>query len=160
MPTDTDFKDLYTTGPKIYFEDIELDNRKELGSFYVAKDDVINFALEWDPQPFHTDEEAAKASLYGGLTGSSIHMLAVLSKKVSQNSGNLAALANLSTRYDMPTPMRVDDTLFFHSMATEKRLSKSREGVGIVSFHSTATNQRDEIVMQHYSTVMMACRPT
>ena len=48
MPTDTDFKDLYTTGPKIYFEDIELDNRKELGSFYVAKDEVINFALEWE----------------------------------------------------------------------------------------------------------------
>lgn len=158
MSDTDDFADLYSGADKIFYEDIVIDNKKKLGSCFVDRKEVIAFAKEWDPQPFHLDEEAAKNSIYGCLTGSSIHMLAVLSKQVSSKTGNLAALANLSTRFDMPNPMRVGDTLTFYSQATEKRLSKSRPGVGIVSFQAEAKNQHDAIVMNHFSTVMIACQ--
>lgn len=153
-------KDAYRkSGPKIYFEDLKIAESKEVGSYHVEKEAVIAFAQEWDPQPFHIDEEAAKQSIFGCLTGSSIHMKAVLSKVISQGTGNLVALANLSTRYDMPNPMRAGDTLYFTNCVIDKRLSKSRPGIGIVSFAATAKNQDGEIIMNHESVVMVKCRP-
>lgn len=142
----------------VYFEDIELDIQRQLGSYQVSKDEVVEFAKEWDPQPFHIDEQAAKDSIYGGLTGSSIHMMAVLSKVISRNPVHYAVLANLSTQFTMPNPMRVDDTLYFSSQAYEKRLSKSRPGIGIVSFKTVVINQNNEIVLDTTTTTMVSCR--
>ena len=143
----------------VYFEDIELDINRDLGSYQVCKKEVIDFATVWDPQPFHIDENAAKDSIYGGLTGSSIHMMAVLSKVISQNPVHYAVLANLSTQFDMPNPMRVDDTLFFSSQAYEKRLSKTRPGIGIVSFKTVVINQDNKTVLNTLTTTMVSCRP-
>ncbi len=145
-------------GPKIYFEDLPIAAPQEVGSYYVEKEAVIAFAEEWDPQPFHIDEQAAKQSIFGCLTGSSIHMKAVLSKVIGHGTGNLVAVANLSTRYDMPNPMRAGDTLYFTNSVVKKRLSKSRPGIGIVSFAATARNQNQEIIMNHDSVVMIECR--
>ena len=142
----------------VYFEDIELDIQRQLGSYQVSKDEVVEFAKEWDPQPFHIDEQAAKDSIYGGLTGSSIHMMAVLSKVISRNPVHYAVLANLSPQFTIPNPMRVGDTLYFSSQAYEKRLSKSRPGIGIVSFKTVVINQNHEIVLDTTTTTMVACR--
>ena len=160
MSDNNQCEEIDAKGPKIYYEDLVVGSSQDAGSYYVDKDEVISFALEWDPQPFHVDEVAAKQSIFGCLTGSSIHMKAVLSRIVSSNTGNLAALANLSTRYDMPNPMRVGDTLHFSSSVTEKRLSSSRPGVGIVSYKTIATNQDGEVIMDHDSVVMIQCQPT
>ena len=143
----------------VYFEDIELNVERQLGSYQVSKDEVVEFAKEWDPQPFHTDEQAAKESIYGGLTGSSIHMMAVLSKVISRNPVHYAVLANLSTQFTMPNPMRVEDTLYFSSHAYEKRLSKSRPGIGIVSFKTLVIDQNNNTVLNTTTTTMVSCRP-
>ena len=142
----------------VYFEDITLDVERQLGSYHVSKDEVIAFAKEWDPQPFHTNEQAAKESIYGGLTGSSIHMMAGLSKVISRNPVHYAVLANLSTQFSMPNPMRVGDTLYFSSHAYEKRLSKSRPGIGIVSFKTLVINQNNQTVLDTTTTTMVSCR--
>ncbi len=142
----------------VYFEDIELDVERQLGSYQVSKDEVVEFAKEWDPQPFHMDEQAAKESIYGGLTGSSIHMMAVLSKVISRNPVHYAVLANLSTQFTMPNPMRVGDTLYFSSHAYEKRLSKSRPGIGIVSFKTLVIDQNNNTVLNTTTTTMVSCR--
>lgn len=142
----------------VYFEDIELDVERQLGSYQVSKDEVVEFAKEWDPQPFHMDEQAAKESIYGGLTGSSIHMMAVLSKVISRNPVHYAVLANLSTQFTMPNPMRVGDTLYFASHAYEKRLSKSRPGIGIVSFKTLVIDQNNNTVLNTTTTTMVSCR--
>ena len=126
---------------EVYFEDIVLDAERQLGSYHVTKDEVVAFAKEWDPQPFHTDEQAAKKSIYGGLTGSSIHMMAVLSKVISRNPVHYAVLANLSTQFAMPNPMRVGDTLYFSSHAYKKRLSKSRPGTVSYTHLTLPTNR-------------------
>ncbi len=149
----------YGKGEKIYYEDLVIGHTRELGSYRVDKEEIIAFASEWDPQPFHIDEEAARQSMFGCLTGSSIHMLAVMSKVIAFRTGNLAALANLSTAFDNPNPMRAGVTLSFNSTTVDKRLSKSRPGVGIVSFEAQATDDDGLVVMNHRSTVMIACRP-
>lgn len=146
-------------GKKLYFEDLVIDKSEDAGSYYVTKEEVIAFSQEWDPQPFHIDEAAAKASIFGCLTGSSIHMKAVLSRVIGHGTGNIAAVANLSTSYNMPNPMRVGDTLYFTNTVTDKRLSNSRPGIGIVGFAATAKNQNDEIIMNHESVVMVECKP-
>ena len=143
---------------EVYFEDIVLDAERQLGSYHVTKDEVVEFAKEWDPQPFHTDEQAAKKSIYGGLTGSSIHMMAVLSKVISRNPVHYAVLANLSTQFAMPNPMRVGDTLYFSSYAYKKRLSKSRPGIGIVSFKTEVINQNNKTVLDTTTITMVSCR--
>ena len=145
---------------QVYFEDIELNVERQLGNYHVTKDEVVAFAREWDPQPFHTDEEAAKQSIYGGLTGSSIHMMAVLSKVISRNPVHYAVLANLSTQFTMPNPMRVGDTLYFSSHAYKKRLSKSRPGIGIVSFKTSVINQDNQTILDSTTTTMVSCYKT
>ena len=142
----------------VYFEDIELNVERELGEYHVRKEEVVAFASEWDPQPFHINEQAAAESIYGGLTGSSIHMMAVLSKVISRNPVHYAVLANLSTQFDMPNPMRVGDTLYFTSHAYEKRLSKTRPGIGIVSFKTIVKNQDQKSVLNTVTTTMVSCR--
>lgn len=160
MIDQNEFERLYTSGEKIYYEDLQLDNMEELGSYFVEKEEVIAFAKQWDPQPFHIDEEAAKQSIFGCLTGSSVHMKAVMTKVISYNMGRLAAVANLSTCFDMPSPMRVGDTLSFVSGVTEKRLSKSRPGIGIARFEAVARNQEGSVVMNHNALAMVECRPS
>jgi len=159
MDDTSDFQYFYAKVEKLYYEDLVEGKVLDVGSYLVEKEAVINFAKEWDPQPFHIDEEAANKSIFGCLTGSSIHMKAVLSKVVSAGIGNLAAVASLFTSYNMPNPMRVGDTLHFTTVLIDKRLSNSRPGIGIVSFAATATNQNGEVIMNHESSAMVECRP-
>ena len=142
----------------LYYEDLHLDEWFEIGAYEVERDSVIDFASQWDPQPFHIDESAARDSIFGCLTGSSIHALAAMSKVSAEQGQPIAVLANLSTEFNMPNPMRVGDTLQFRCAAKEKRLSKSRHGVGIVKFQALALNQVDEVILNHLSTAMVACR--
>ena len=130
----------------------------DLGHYAVERDDVIAFAREWDPQPFHLDDEAARQSVFGVLTGSSIHLLAAMSKTSSQQPTRYAVLANLSTEFTMPAPMKVGDTILFRTQPTEKRLSRSRPGCGVVNFNAQAINQDNTLVMDHRSVVLVACR--
>ncbi len=56
-----------------YFEDVELDRELEIGRHTPSRDEIVAFARQWDPQPFHVDEEAARSSVMGGLCASSCH---------------------------------------------------------------------------------------
>lgn len=155
-------QDVRHAAPKsatVYYEDLELEDWFDIGEYYVDRDEVIAFASAWDPQPFHIDESAARDSIFGCLTGSSLHAMAALSKVSACHGERIAVLANLSTEFNMPNPMRVGDTLQFKTTAKEKRLSKSRRNAGIIKFQSIAINQVDEVILNVFSTTMVACRP-
>ena len=104
-----------------YYEDIIINEPIDLGHYYVQKEEVIEFAKKWDPQPYHIDEVAAKTSLIGELSACSIHMLAVLSQATALQS-QIPFLANLATEYRILNPMIVGDTVYFETNAKEKRL--------------------------------------
>ena len=62
-----------------YFEDFEVGQRRVVGSLTVSREEIIDFATKFDPQPFHIDDAAAEASIFGGLTASSCHTFALQS---------------------------------------------------------------------------------
>lgn len=141
-----------------YYEDILIDEPMGLGHYHVEKEEVIAFAKKWDPQPYHIDEAAAKTSMFGALSACSIHILALLSRATTLQTPT-AFLANLETEYRILNPMLVGDTVYFEITAKEKRLSESKPNTGIVTFHSTITNQRGKTILHQTGTVMVACRP-
>lgn len=87
-----------TTLPEdaIYFEDIEVGKAfTKSATFEVTREDAIEFARRWDPRPFHVDEAAAAASVFGGLAACSAHIFSILSWFASRGEGRTASLSAL-----------------------------------------------------------------
>jgi len=83
----------------LYYEDILIDEPMDLGHYHVEKDEVIEFAKKWDPQPYHIDEAAAETSLIGALSACSIHILALLSRATARHSTHLLSVQSLLHQY-------------------------------------------------------------
>lgn len=143
-----------------YYEDFEIGERRQVGSICVTREEIIEFATRFDPQPFHIDEDAAKASIFGGLTGSSCHTFALVSLIHSRTPDEIALVANLGSKELLfPSPLRPDDEITLESECTELRASKSRPEIGIVTTRALLTNQREEMVMEMSTTFMVRRRP-
>ena len=78
-----------------YFDDIPVGYQSVVGAWTLERDEVVAFARIWDPQPFHTDEAAAEASIYGGLTASSLHLFAICTRLFFDHADRIAVLAML-----------------------------------------------------------------
>ncbi len=144
-----------------HFEDFELGEVREVGSYRITREEIIEFAERFDPQPFHIDEEAARNSIFGGLTGSSCHTFALTSLIHSRTDDEIALVANLgSEKLRFPTPLRPDDVISLVSECVAMRASKSRPTIGIVTTQSRLTNQEGETVMEMETTFMVKRRET
>ena len=135
--------------PELYFEDFEEGQVFELGEKTLAKEEIVAFAREYDPQPFHVDEEAAGASAFGGLIASGWHTAAVfmrlyadavLRRAASMGSPGVEELRWLK-------PVRPGDTLSARLTVLDATPSASRPGRGTVYFVSEVRNGRGEKVM-------------
>ena len=137
------------SGEPFYFEDFEVGQKHPSHCYTVSKEEIIQFAKRWDPQPFHVDEAAAKASLFGGLTACSAHVFSIFCH-MSQNweSGRVQqALASFGfDEMRMHKPVYAGDTLRHVSVVEEARLSNSTPGAGIIATRSHITNQDGEEV--------------
>ena len=144
----------------IYFEDIKLNKPVTSKEYNVSKEELINFAKQWDPQPYHTDEEAAKAWPLG-LTGSSTHSYALLTKLQTELDGDKPAIiAGLGIdEWRTPTPLRPGDCVRAVSYVESKRESKSKPGMGILISVSQLLNQNDEVILSYKSTGLALKRP-
>ena len=110
--------------------------------------DIKRFAREFDPQPFHLDEEAAKSSMFGGLAASGWHT-AAMTMRMLVDSEFKAANGLIGAGFDelkWPRPVRPGDELRVEMEVLEARASKSRPEMGFVKFRMTTLNQRDEPV--------------
>lgn len=143
----------------IYFEDFEIGKLRDVGSIRVSREEIVEFATRFDPQPFHIDEEAARVSIFGGLTGSSCHTFALVSLIHHRSADEMALVANLgSEELRFPAPLRPDDEITLKTVCVSKRTSRSRPQIGIVTTRSLLTNQRDETVMDMKTTFMIERR--
>jgi acyl dehydratase len=142
-----------------YFEDFAIGELRRIGSYTVSRDEIIDFARRFDPQPFHIDDVAARESIFGGLTGSSCHTFALMSLIHARCDEETALVANLGAEsLRFPSPLRPDDEITLSSECAALRRSKSHPGIGIVTTRSVLTNQQGETVMEMTTNFMVKQR--
>jgi acyl dehydratase len=132
-----------------YWDDIKAGDVVELGSRIMEKDRMVGFAREFDPQPFHTDESAAKASVWGGLIASGWHTGSVLMRLFYE--GFLKDTASLGSpgidELRWLKPVRPGDTLSARLTVTGATASRSKPDRGIIRSVMEMRNQHGEVVM-------------
>ncbi|MBC7102684.1 MAG: MaoC family dehydratase [Parvibaculum sp.] len=135
--------------PKYFWEDFPVGETVEFGRKNVTKEEILEFASEFDPQPFHLDEEAAKQSILGGLCASGWHSCAMAMRMMCDGyileSASLGAPGVDEVRWKKP--VYVDDVIRLRRTCTERRASKSRPEMGLTKFRTEVLNQKDEVVM-------------
>ncbi|WP_315704910.1 MULTISPECIES: MaoC family dehydratase [unclassified Bradyrhizobium] len=142
-----------------FFEDLEVGQRREFGSFTFTAEDIKRFASQFDPQRFHLDEEEGRNSLFGGLAASGWHVASVCMKLLVVDNQRLAELARargepVAVGGPSPgfrelrwiKPVLAGDVISFASEIESLRLSTSRPEWGILQARNVGTNQRGELV--------------
>ncbi len=144
-----------------YFDDMAVGAVRETAGHTVSRDEIMAFAREFDPQPFHIDEAAAKAGPYGDVIASGWHTAAMMMRLiVDQFAGRVASAG--SPGFDnlrWLKPVRPGDTLRVRSTCIEKTPSKSRPNLGSCRFNTEVVNQNDEVVMSLTTIGMYTRRP-
>lgn len=142
-----------------YFEDIEVGTTLEIGRHRVSKQEIVAFAAQWDPQPFHLDEEAARESVFGELTASSCHTYSISSLIFSRASTlKSKTAAMLGMKVSFPAPVRPGDELTMYETCLDKRVSRSRPRYGIVKSRARLVNAADVEVMVLQSSFLVERR--
>lgn len=131
-----------------YLEDLSVGQTFGSGRHTIDKEQIVKFAREFDPQPFHLDEAAARQSLFGGLAASGWHTAAITMRLLAgselQPAGGLIGAGFDELRW--PRPVRPGDELHLHIEVLDVRPSKSRPTQGILKIRTTTLNQKDEPV--------------
>jgi acyl dehydratase len=146
----------------IYFEDIEVGKVTEFGCYEVTREEVLEFARKYDPQPFHlSDEEAAKTH-FGRLAASGWHTcamtMAVIARRVmADEQAGLGSPGVDELRW--LKPVYPGDTLTVKGRIVEKTPSRSKPEIGSFRTETEVTNQDGVPVMRFTSIVLMRRRP-
>ena len=147
--------------PDLFFEDLEAGQVVDLGSRTVTEEEIVAFARQFDPQPFHVDPEAARSSVFGGLVASGWHTGALwmrlyvdslLDGAASMGSPGIEELRWLA-------PVRPGDTLTGSLTVLETTPSERRPDRGTVRIRGEMTNQDGVVVMSMTSRGHFGRRP-
>ncbi|WP_276271471.1 MaoC/PaaZ C-terminal domain-containing protein [Haloarcula litorea] len=137
-----------------YFEDVAVGDTDSFGAYEVTADEITTFAGQYDPQPFHTDEAAASASMFGGLVASGWHTAAMTMRLLVDHqlsdSGAMGALGVDSLRW--PAPVRPGDVLSVRTEVVETE--PWDEDRGRVATEITTTTEADETVLSMVGQVL------
>ncbi len=145
----------------IYFEDIEVGSRQSFGRYEVTREEVLEFAGKYDPQPFHLDDEAAAQTHFGRISASGWHTCAMTMAMMVENltANKQAGLGSPGVdQLRWKKPVYPGDTLRCESEILEKRRSKSRREMGIFKSRTTTFNQHDEPVLEMISNGLIRVR--
>ena len=145
----------------LYFEDLQIGSMQYFGSYDVTREEVIEFAGKYDPQPFHLDDEAAAATYFGRLSASGWHTGAMMMRMMVDNmkENQQAGLGSPGIE-DLRwlKPVYPGDTLRCETEVLEKRRSRSRPEMGSFKSRATVYNQDDVAVMSMVSTGLIRTR--
>ena len=135
------------TSERLHLDDLHVGRRFVSAAHRVDAAEIARFAAEFDPQPFHLDAEAAKATRFGELVASGWHTAAVTMRLLVEGGAPLAGgIIGAGAEITWPNPARPGDVLEVQSEILELRPSKSRPDRGIVAIRAETQNQRGEIV--------------
>ena len=135
--------------PKYYFEDFSVQWTAQYGPRRVTREEIIGFAAQYDPQPMHLDEEAARHTMLGGLAASGWHSCCIMMKMIAD--GLLLDTASMGApgidEVKWLKPVRPGDTLTVQGSVLDVRASQSKQDRGFVKFRWEVFNDRGECVM-------------
>jgi acyl dehydratase len=145
----------------LYFEDFAVGSRRELGSYLVTEEEILGFARQYDPQPFHIDKEAAANSIYGGLISSGWMTCSIMMRLlVLSTTGKSASMGSPGVdEIRWLKPVYAGDTLTVVLNVLDSRPSQSKPDRGVVHTQWEATNQRGELVCTVKGMGMYGRRP-
>jgi acyl dehydratase len=145
----------------LYLEDLNVGDRFGSDTIEVTKESIFEFARQFDPQPFHLDENAAAQSIFKELTASGWHTAAMSMRLFVTGEfkpvGGSIGLAVDELRW--PQPVRPGDILKVETEILDVRKSRSKPDRGIIRIRNVSTNQRGEIVQTFMAFVMVRRRP-
>ena len=144
-----------------YLEDFAVGQTFGSGRLRVDAERIKTFAAEFDPQPFHLDEEAARGSIFRGLAASGWHTAAMTMRLLVE--GELKPAGGIVgagfDEFQWPRPVRSGDELRVEAEILEVRLSKSRPSQGMIKVRTTTLNQNGEAVQISVGNLVVPRRP-
>ena len=142
------------------FEDFSLGRFGTFGPRHVSRDEIIAFASEFDPQPMHLDEAAAKHTMLRGLAGSGWHLCSLMMRMMFDGYiGRTASLGSPGVdEVRWLLPLRPGDDLMLDVDVAAARVSRSRPEMGIVTFTMRMRNASDQVLLEAVSPIMIRRR--
>ncbi len=141
----------------LFFDDIAEDYQSVVGTYRLTEQEIVEFAQKWDPQPFHIDPIVAANSVFGGLVASSLHLFAICTRLFFDHSDRIQVAAMLGKdKIRLPNPARVDTTLTYHTRVIQRRTSRTRGDVGIITLADSLTDENDKQVLTQEVTLLVA----
>jgi acyl dehydratase len=132
---------------RLYLDDLHVGQRFTSGTHALDEHQIKTFAAQFDPQPFHLDEEAASDTVFGGLAASGWHTAAITMRLLVGGGLPIAGgLVGVGGEIGWPNPTRPGDILHVESEVVEVTPSRSRPDRGMVTVRSETRNQRGEVV--------------
>jgi len=144
----------------LYLEDFAVGQKYESGKRRVEAGEIKAFAAEFDPQPFHLDEDAARASFFGGLAASGWHTAALTMRLLVEGSLRPAGgiIGTFADELKWPRAVRPGDELTVEAEILEVRPSRSRPDHGFVKCRTTTLNQNREPVQVLVMSLLIPAR--
>ena len=125
----------------------------------VGEDDIIVFAKQFDPQPFHIDPEAANETQFEGLIASGVHSIALWRKLDDQINKDIAFICGVEfDKVRMLNPLRPSDRIHLHSEIKSLKRSRTKVDRGYVKIFYKLFNQNDQVVLALSCTSLVKCR--
>jgi len=144
----------------LYLDDLRIGQQFVSQSHVIDEEQIVKFAREFDPQPFHVDPAAAKRTFFGGLVASGWHTAALTMRLLVEGGVPIAGgMVGAGGEIRWPTPTRPGDTLRVHSEVVEIVPSRSRPDRGIVTIRIETRNQHGEAVQLFVGKLVVPRRP-
>ncbi|MEJ0095466.1 MAG: MaoC family dehydratase [Methylocella sp.] len=145
----------------LYLDDLRIGQRFVSASHQMDEGQIKAFAAQFDPQPFHLDDDAAKGTLFGGLVASGWHTAAITMKLLVEGGAPMAGgVIGAGGEVTWPRPTRPGDMLHVESKIVDIAPSRSRPDRGMVIVRSETRNQREETVQIMTAKLVVQRRPT
>jgi len=148
------------SGELLHYEDFRVGDTNTFGAFAMSVDLIREYAAEWDPQPFHLDEELANASVLGGLCASGWQVCSIINRlQVMAYANNAAGMGSFGVeQVKWMKPVYASDVLTLRYTVLEKRISSKRPEMGIVRMRWEAINQDGVAKTEMTGTNLIAVR--
>jgi acyl dehydratase len=143
----------------LYLEDLYVGQRFHSGPYLMEERRMKEFAAEFDPQPFHLDEAAARDSVFGGLAASGWHTAAATMRMLATGGLPLAnGIVGVGAEVTWPKPTRAGDILRLESEIVEIKPSRSKPDRAMVTVRSLTTNQNGDVLQIFTAKVLVSKR--